>query len=92
MGDPRHVGGDRLGGVANLGQRWYYEVEGNGFLYNMVRNLVGTMLEVGRGRQPLRWIDDVLESRDRKRAGATAPANGLTLVQVHYPEEIFLAT
>ena len=92
VADPRHVGGDRLGGVANLGQRWYYEVEGNGFLYNMVRNLVGTMLEVGRGRQPLRWIDDVLESRDRKRAGATAPANGLTLVQVHYPEEIFLAT
>lgn len=76
--------------VGNLDRCWYYEVEGNGFLYNMVRNLVGTMLEVARGRRPLGWVDEVLQSRDRTRAGATAPANGLTLVDVNYPDEIFL--
>lgn len=76
--------------VGTFGQRWYYEVEGNGFLYNMVRNIVGTMLEVARGRRSVAWIDEVLQSRNRSRAGATAPANGLTLVRVHYPEDIFL--
>jgi tRNA pseudouridine38-40 synthase len=58
--------------------------EANGFLRHMVRNLVGTIVEVGRGK---RGIDDfcaVLESRDRKRAGLTAPARGLYLVSVNY--------
>ncbi len=81
---------DSYHGLSSLGQRWYYEVEGNGFLYNMVRNLVGTMLEVARGRHPPAWIYEVLQSRDRKLAGATAPANGLTLVRVNYPDEVFL--
>ncbi|WP_146389656.1 tRNA pseudouridine(38-40) synthase TruA [Allorhodopirellula solitaria] len=72
-----------------FGSRWYYEVEGNGFLYNMVRNLVGTMLEVARGRRPLDWIDEVLQSGDRTLAGATAPANGLILVRVNYPDRVF---
>lgn len=81
---------DSENGTGDFGQRWYYEVEGNGFLYNMVRNIVGTMLEVARGRHTVEWIDEVLQSRDRKLAGATAPANGLTLVRVNYPDEIFL--
>ncbi|CAN0488330.1 unnamed protein product, partial [Hapterophycus canaliculatus] len=70
--------------------RWIYEVEGNGFLYNMVRNLVGTMLEVARGQRPVAWIDSVLESLDRRNAGPTAPPQGLFLCKVDYPDELFL--
>ncbi len=76
--------------LAHFGSPWYYEVAANGFLYNMVRNIVGTILEVARGRRPLHWIDDVLQSCDRTLAGATAPPNGLTLVRVNYPDKIFL--
>ena len=78
-------------GVAGVGERWFYEVEGNGFLYNMVRNLVGTMLVVADGKQPVSWIDEVIQAKDRKRAGATAAAHGLVLVRVGYRDDIFLA-
>jgi tRNA pseudouridine38-40 synthase len=61
-----------------------YEVRGNGFLRHMVRTIVGSLVEVGRGRQPIEWIDEVLASRDRTRAGQTAPAQGLFLVSVDY--------
>lgn len=70
--------------------RWTYEVEGNGFLYNMVRNLVGTMLEVARQRRPVEWISSVIASQDRKQAGPTAPPQGLFLCQVDYPDDLFL--
>jgi len=50
----------------------------------MVRNAVGCLVEIGAGRRPAAWIDDVLASRDRKRAGITAPAHGLFLVRVDY--------
>ncbi len=59
-------------------------VQGNGFLYNMVRNIVGTLIEVGRGRWQPERIDKVLASCDRADAGPTAPPQGLTLVCVHY--------
>ncbi|WP_236621000.1 tRNA pseudouridine(38-40) synthase TruA [Rhodopirellula sallentina] len=75
---------------AFTGQRWCFDVEGNGFLYNMVRNLVGTMLDVARGHRPLEWIDEVLMSKDRQMAGATAPPQGLFLCCVSYPNEVFL--
>ena len=60
------------------------EVEADGFLYNMVRNIVGTLVEVGRGAQPDDWVAGVLAARDRKAAGATAPPQGLFLVHVCY--------
>jgi tRNA pseudouridine38-40 synthase len=50
----------------------------------MVRAIVGTLVEIGRGRKPVDWMNDVLESRDRAAAGQTAPAEGLFLVTVHY--------
>ncbi|MEM9369415.1 MAG: tRNA pseudouridine(38-40) synthase TruA [Planctomycetota bacterium] len=68
-------------------QHLQYTVTGNGFLYNMVRNLVGTMLEVGRGKQRLDWVASVLASKDRSTAGPTAPASGLCLMNVRYPPE-----
>jgi tRNA pseudouridine38-40 synthase len=54
------------------------------FLHHMVRNIVGSAVEVGRGAQPPGWLGDVLAGRDRTRAGPTAPAHGLTLVRVLY--------
>lgn len=61
------------------------EVEADGFLYNMVRNIVGTLVEVARGKRPPEWIDEVIAARDRDTAGPTAPAKGLFLVRVDYP-------
>jgi tRNA pseudouridine38-40 synthase len=55
------------------------------YLHHMVRNIVGSAVEVGRGARPAPWLADVLASRDRTRAGATAPAQGLVLVRVRYP-------
>jgi tRNA pseudouridine38-40 synthase len=61
------------------------EVTANAFLHHMVRNLVGTLLEIGRGEQPVGWAGQVLETRDRTQAGVTAPAEGLYLWSVEYP-------
>lgn len=60
------------------------EIEADGFLYNMVRNIVGTLIDIGRGRFPVGSMEKILESRDRKSAGTTAPAHGLCLVKVKY--------
>lgn len=60
------------------------EIEADGFLYNMARAIVGTLVEVGRGRRPEGWVAEVLSARDRSRAGRTAPAHGLYLVDVQY--------
>jgi tRNA pseudouridine38-40 synthase len=61
-----------------------YRVRGSGFLHHMVRNLVGTFLEVGRGNLEETQIPAILESRSRAQAGPTAPARGLFLVHVNY--------
>jgi tRNA pseudouridine38-40 synthase len=61
-----------------------YEISGDGFLRHMVRSIVGTLVEVGSGRQRAEWVGEVLRSRDRARAGRTAPASGLVLMNVSY--------
>jgi tRNA pseudouridine38-40 synthase len=61
-----------------------YRVEGDGFLHHMVRNLVGTFLEVGRGAMAPAEISAILTARDRQLAGPTAPARGLFLARVEY--------
>jgi tRNA pseudouridine38-40 synthase len=61
-----------------------YDVRGDGFLRHMVRSIVGTLVEVGRGRYRPEWMTEVLMSNDRSRAGRTAPAAGLFLVGVEY--------
>ena len=64
-----------------------YRVRGNGFLHHMVRNLVGTMLDVGRGALALDKIPEILAARDRSKAGPTAPARGLFLHSVEYEKQ-----
>ncbi len=61
---------------------------GNGFLYNMVRIIAGTLIEVGRGRRDPMDIIAVIEKKDRSAAGPTAPAHGLTLVRYEFPTGI----
>lgn len=60
------------------------DVMGTGFLYNMVRIIAGTLIEIGRGRRDIESVRDALQSGDRRKAGVTAPAKGLTLMSVFY--------
>jgi tRNA pseudouridine38-40 synthase len=64
---------------------WIYVVRGRSFLRHMVRRIVGTLLEVGRGRVQPNDIAHLFELRDRSRCGAMAPAHGLCLISVEYP-------
>jgi len=61
-----------------------YRIEATAFLKHMVRNIVGTLVEVGRGQRSSETMGDIIAGRDRTRAGATAPPHGLTLVEVRY--------
>jgi tRNA pseudouridine38-40 synthase len=63
----------------------YIECRANAFLHHMVRNLVGSLVRVGKKEEEVGWIRQILESRDRKVSGMTAPAAGLTLIRVEYP-------
>lgn len=65
-------------------ERIVIRVQGNGFLYNMVRIIAGTLLEVGKGQTEISEISDIIASCDRGQAGPTAPARGLKLVEICY--------
>ncbi len=62
----------------------YIDVQGDSFLYNMVRNIVGTLVEVGIGRWKVEKMSEILQARDRRAAGPIAPAAGLCLIQIEY--------
>lgn len=66
-----------------------FSINGNGFLYHMVRNIVGTLVEIGQNRYEPKSILTILEAKDREKAGRTAPAHGLFLQEVFYPEKSF---
>ncbi len=76
--------------VSRQGDFIYMDVQANAFLHHMVRNIVGSLLLVGKGERPVEWLGELLALRDRTRAGATAPAAGLYLVHVEYPAEFDL--
>lgn len=73
--------------IRRRGELIEFTVEANAYLHHMVRNLVGSLLVVGRGEAAREWPREVLAGRDRRRAGPTAPARGLTLTGVAYPSE-----
>ncbi len=71
--------------VARRGEWVEIEVRANAFLHHMVRNIAGSLIEVGSGDRPPGWLAEVLEARDRTRAGPTAPPEGLYFAGVEYP-------
>ncbi len=72
--------------VVRSGDRITFTVTGNGFLYNMVRIIAGTLLEIGAGKYGPEHMKNVLEARNRKAAGPTAISKGLVLVRIEYPD------
>ncbi len=68
---------------------WVFYISANRFLRNMVRAIVGTLLDVGAGKTNLEDFQNILNSSDRTKAGSSAPAHGLFLTKVHYPNTIF---
>lgn len=66
------------------------EIKANAFLHHMVRNIVGTLMEVGLDKQPTHWVQDVLKAKNRSEAGPTAAPWGLYLTKVDYPSEFCL--
>ena len=73
--------------VTQNGRYITMRVTGSGFLYNMVRLMAGTLLEVGRGKQEPQWVKEILASKERVTPGPKLPAKGLTLIQIEYPED-----
>ncbi len=74
--------------VERVGNEVRIDVEGDGFLYKQVRNMVGTLMSVGRGTWPADAVPGILEARDRGKGGPTCPAHGLCLQWVRYPDRL----
>jgi tRNA pseudouridine38-40 synthase len=72
--------------VIREGELITIRITGNGFLYNMVRIIAGTLMKVGQGEWEPECIPAILEAKDRMKAGPTAPAKGLTLLKISYPD------
>lgn len=73
--------------VYRQGQYVIVDIKANAFVHHMVRNIVGSLIEVGQSKQPAEWIKWLLEQKDRTLAAPTAKAEGLYLVSVDYPEQ-----
>lgn len=71
------------------GNLWRFTIQADRFLRNMVRAIVGTLLEVGRGKMTTDGFRKVIEAKDRNKAGMSVPGHALFLVEVAYPEELF---
>jgi tRNA pseudouridine38-40 synthase len=71
-------------GVSRAGEYIWIDVEADGFLYNMVRSIAGTLMDVGRGHIPESAVESILNAEDRREAGPTAPPQGLFLMRVTY--------
>lgn len=76
--------------VERMGQYIIVDIKANAFVHHMVRNIVGSLIKVGSGEQPVEWMEWLLAQKERRLAGATAKAEGLYLVDVDYPESFDL--
>lgn len=74
--------------VQRDGELIHVEITANAFLHHMVRNIVGVLLEIGQSRQPITWVQELLDARNRHVAGITAPAQGLLFLTVRYPDHL----
>ena len=77
--------------VSRDGNYIYIDIAANAFLHHMVRNIVGSLMMVGKGVWKPEYIAEVLAFKDRKKAGPTAPASGLYFVHVHYEQKYHLS-
>ena len=73
--------------VQRVGDYVFLDLKANAFLHHMVRNIMGSLLKIGRSERPVEWMQELLQGRDRKLAGMTAQPNGLYLVNVEYPAQ-----
>lgn len=73
--------------VERLGDYVVVDIQANAFVHHMVRNIVGSLLLIGKGEQPETWLTELLQLRNRDAAAATAKPHGLYLVKVYYPEQ-----
>lgn len=76
--------------LVRFGRFIVLDIRANAFLHHMVRNIAGTLMQIGCGERPVEWTHDILHARDRRAGGLTAPAFGLYLVDVTYPERFTL--
>ena len=76
--------------ITRQGDYLYIDICANAFLHHMVRNIVGSLLDIGTRLKPPEWFSELLLLKDRKQAGVTAPAHGLYFVNVTYPEKYLL--
>ncbi len=72
--------------VYREGEQVIIDLSANAFLHHMVRNIAGVLMEIGTGKKPIEWTQQLLEIKDRKQGGITAPSYGLYLAGVYYPE------
>lgn len=70
-------------------EEWIFEIKADRFLRNMVRAIVGTLLEIGEGKREASTMKEVISKKDRSEAGTSAPARGLFLVKIDYPKSVF---
>ncbi|MBD99203.1 MAG: tRNA pseudouridine(38-40) synthase TruA [Verrucomicrobia bacterium] len=73
-------------------ESWVFEISANRFLRNMVRSIVGTLIEVGEGKRSVESMTELIASKDRKNAGVSVPASGLFLTKIDYPSEGFISS
>lgn len=69
---------------------YHFTITADRFLRNMVRAIVGTLVEIGQGKKPVSWMHEVIKGKNRSLAGASAPAHGLYLTDIGYPKHIFV--
>ncbi len=73
--------------VSRRGDMVFIDIRANAFLHHMVRNISGTLMEIGKGHKPVEWVAELLAAQDRTLAAPTAPASGLYFVNAFYPLE-----